>query len=163
MLDHTSQMANVTGWRNSQLRCSDSLLRPSLAARVGARSRRLALDHALAAGADPRSSTLLAARAAQLVRPATRHRIADALERAALTVDADGGRLRTPPRRGAIRPNRSEMMRLASRLRHDGLVYARGIALLELVVIDGTGPAYTDPRGEGLAAQLRLAAGTLAG
>jgi hypothetical protein len=163
MLDHSTAVAHVNGWRNSQLQCSDSLLCPSLAARVVARSRRFALDHALANGADPTSSALLAARAAQLAKPATRYRIAGALEHAALTVDTDRGRWSTPAHRGAVRPNRAEMMRLASVLRHNCLLYARGIALLELILIDGTGPAYTDPRGEGLAAQLRLAADSLTG
>jgi hypothetical protein len=163
MLDHSAALANVNGWRNSQLRCSDSLLCPNRVARVVARSRRLSLDHALADGADPASSSLLAARAAQLARPATRYRIAAALEHAALTADAGRGRWSTPAHRGAVRPNRAEMLRLASVLRHHRLLYARGIALLELTLIDGTGPAYTDPRGEGLAAQLRLAADSLTG
>jgi hypothetical protein len=163
MLDDSTVVANISGWRNSQLRCSDSLLCPSLVARVVARSRRLRLDHALADGKDPTSSALLAARAAQLATPTTRYRIAGALEHAALTVDTDRGRWTTPARRGAVRPNRGEMLRLAAVLRHHRLLYARGIALLELILIDGTGPAYTDPRGEGLAAQLRLAADSLTG
>jgi hypothetical protein len=130
--------------------------------RLAARTRRLELDRALAEGTDPAGSPLLAARAAQLAARATRYRIAAGLEHVALMGDAERGRWHTPPRRGAIRAHRAEMLRLASVLRGGGLLYARGIALLELVLIDGTGPAYTDPRGEGLARQLALAAASLA-
>jgi hypothetical protein len=161
MLDDSAPLASVANWQKPQLQCSESLLRPSLAARLVARSRRLALDRALADGADPASSPLLAARAAQLVTPAGRDRIADALEHAALAVDGDSGHWRTSARPGAVHPNRAEMLRLASVLRHGGLLYARGIARLELILIDGTGPAYTDPRGDRLAAQLRLAVAAL--
>ncbi len=59
--------------------------------------------------------------------------------------------------------NRAELMRLAHTLRRGGLLYARGVAILELVLIDGTGPAYTDARGEGLARQLELAGASLGG
>ena len=48
-------------------------------------------------------------------------------------------------------------------LRGDGVSYAQGIALLELVLCDGTGPAYTDPSGAGLEHQLALAAKVLSG
>ncbi|MFZ0088751.1 MAG: hypothetical protein WAL63_04540, partial [Solirubrobacteraceae bacterium] len=114
-------------------------------------------------GADPSASPLLAARAAQLVRPTTRSRLAGALERIALSVDAPRGRVRVLPLRTAVRPNCQAMLELAGRLRGNGLVYARGVAVLELVLTDGTGPAYTDPRGEGLARQLQLAAEHLNG
>jgi hypothetical protein len=52
---------------------------------------------------------------------------------------------------------------LAATLRRGGLLYARGVAILELVLIDGTGPTYTDARGEGLARQLELAGSSLGG
>jgi hypothetical protein len=55
------------------------------------------------------------------------------------------------------------LLELASTLRRGGLLYARGIAILELVLIDGRGPAYTDTRGEGLARQLELAGAALGG
>ena len=59
--------------------------------------------------------------------------------------------------------HRGSLLELAGLLRRPELLYARGIALLELILIDGTGPAYTDPSGEGLALQLQLAADALAG
>lgn len=163
MLDQSPPVAGVHGRRVSQRDGDACLFSPGLATRVAARVRRLELDRALADGADPTASPLLAARAGQLVTAASRYRVAGGLERVALTVDADPGRFRTPPHRDAVRANRAEMLRLAATLRHDGPLYARAIACLELILIDGTGPAYTDPRGEGLARQLQLAADSLTG
>jgi hypothetical protein len=163
MLDQSTSTANVGGPRDWALERSADVLSPSLRARVIARLRRWELDHALADGADLAGAPLLAARAAQLVSPASRYRIAAALERIALMNDAQRGRLRTPPLRSAVRANRDELLRLAATLRDGGLLYARGIAVLELIVIDGTGPAYTDSRGELLARRLRLAADGLSG
>lgn len=139
------------------------LFEPRRVVRLGARLRRLKLDRALAAGADPSASPLLAARAAQLVAPTTRQRIAGYLERFASTVDAPRGRVRTLPLRGAVRANQGALIELAGQLRHGGLSYAHGIAMLELLLSDGTGPAYTDPTGEGLARQLALAGEGLIG
>jgi hypothetical protein len=136
---------------------------PRLVSRLLARVNRLELDRALADGADPAGSPMLAARAAQLAGRRNRERLAAALERVTLTVDDLPRRVRTPPLRGAVRANRSELLELAAILRDEGVVYAGGIAAAELVVIDGTGPAYTDRRGEGLARQLRLARQALTG
>jgi hypothetical protein len=62
----------------------------------------------------------------------------------------------TLPLRGAARPNKEAVLEPARTLRRPQLYYARGIAMLELVLTAGTGPAYTDPTGEGLARQLAL-------
>jgi hypothetical protein len=43
------------------------------------------------------------------------------------------------------------------------IYYARGIAMLQLVLADGTGSAYTDPTGEGLARRLALSVQGLTG
>jgi hypothetical protein len=71
--------------------------------------------------------------------------------------------VRVLPRRRAVEANRPRMLELAATLRTSGLLYARGIAILELVLIDGSGPAYTDARGEGLARELELAGASLGG
>jgi hypothetical protein len=163
MVDHSALIGGIPEWSNPWARCAARLLSPGLVTRAGARLRRMELDHALAGGADPARSPLLAARASQLAGRASRHRIAAGLERVALTVDGPRGRFTTAPLRDAVRANREHMIKLAAVLRHGGVLYARGIAVLELVLIDGTGPAYTDPRGEGLARQLQLAAQSLSG
>ena len=139
------------------------LFEPRLPVRLRARAHRLKLDRALAAGADPSTSPLLAARAAQLVDPGTRQRIAACLEQFAFTADRPRSRVHTLPLRGAVRPNQEALLELARTLRHPQLYYARGIAMLELILADGTGPAYTDPTGEGLARQLALAVQGLTG
>jgi hypothetical protein len=143
--------------------CTARLFEPSFVVRLRARSGRLGLDRALAAGADPAASPLLAARAAQLVDSDTRQRIAASLERFASTMRLPRGRVRTLPLPGALRRNQDALIELARMLRDGGVLYAQGIAQLELVLCDGTGPAYTDPSGEGLAHQLALAAEGLIG
>jgi hypothetical protein len=163
MLGHGIGSANTYPLARPWLECSQALFEPTLITRLRARSRRLELDHALAEGADPSSSPLLAARAAQLVRPAARYRLAVALEHIALTASAPATPFGVRPRRRAMHANRTVLLELATTLRKGGLLYARGIAMLELVLIDGSGPAYTDARGEGLARELELAGARLGG
>lgn len=163
MLGESVQSANTFPLRGPRLGRTGTVFDPSLATRLRARTRRMELDRALAEGADPASSPLLAARAAQLVGRANRYRLAAALEHLALTAEAPLRLWRAAPRRDAVAANRRELMELASTLRRGGLLYARGIAILELVLIDGSGPAYTDARGEGLARQLQLAGAGLGG
>jgi hypothetical protein len=147
----------------SMVASTTQLFEPSLLVQLRAQARRLKLDRALAAGADPTASPLLAARAAQLVDPRTRQRIAARLEQFALTADRPRSRVQTLPLRRAVRPNQEALIALARTL-HDGqLTHARGIAMLELILSDGTGPAYTDPSGMRLARQLALAAQGLTG
>ena len=163
MLGHNVDTVGTCELRGPLLGRAGTVFAPSVMTRLRARTRRLELDRALAEGADPASSPLLAARAAQLVARANRYRLAAAIEHLALTAAAPRGLLRTVPRRGAVHPNRTQLMDLAGTLRRGGLLYARGIAILELVLIDGSGPAYSDARGEGLARQLQLAAAGLDG
>ena len=139
------------------------LFEPRLVVRLRARAHRLKLDRALAAGADPSDSPLLAARAAQLVDPSTRTRIAACLEQFAFTANRPPSRVKTLPLRDAVRPNQQALLDLARALRREQPTYARGIAMLHMVLSDGTGPAYTDPSGERLARQLELAAQGLSG
>jgi hypothetical protein len=139
------------------------LLTPGRWTRLVARSRHAALDREIAAGADPTRSALLAARTAQLARPRMRRQVADDLERVAGAAGACGRRFGALPAPQAVRQNRRELIELARTLRSDGPAYARGIALLELVVIDGAGPAYTDRDGASLARRLRQARECLTG
>jgi hypothetical protein len=163
MLGRSTGSGNTYQLTRPWLECPQALFEPTLIARLRARSRRLELDHALAEGADPSSSPVLSARAIQLVSRSNRSRLAAALERFALTAQASHGLFRAMPRRQPMAANRAELMRLAHMLRRGGLLYARGVAILELVLIDDTGPAYTDARGEGLARQLELAGASLGG
>jgi hypothetical protein len=145
------------------LACTQELLAPGRPIGVLARLRARRLDQRLAEGADPRSSALLAARAAQLTRPQVRTRIAAGLERMALSLDQPPTHFAIAPLRGAVAVNRSRLFEVAATLRSRSPVYAGGIAGARLIVIDGTGPAFTDRRGEGLARQLELAREQLLG
>lgn len=133
------------------------LFEPRFVVRLRARAIRLKLDRALAGGADLSASPLLAARADQLVDPSTRKRLAACPEQFAFTADRPPSRVKTLPLRGAVRPNQDVLLDIAWTLRDGQLQYARGIAMLELVLADGTGPAYPDPTGDGLAHLLALA------
>jgi hypothetical protein len=139
------------------LACSQRLLAPPRIVGLWARLRAQHLDERLAAGADPVTSPLLAARAAQLATPASRARIAAGLERMALSPNPSRPRFAVLPQRGAIEPNRDRLLSIAAILRSRRPAYAGGIAEARLILTDGTGPAYTDRRGEGLARQLALA------
>jgi len=97
------------------------------------------------------------------VDPTARQRIAACLEQFALTADRPPSRVQTLPLRSAVQPNQKALLELARMLRNGQLHYARGIAMLALVLADGTGPAYTDPTGGGLAHQLALAVQALTG
>ena len=146
----------------SPLKHATRLLGPSGAVRVAARLGRRMLDRALTDGADPAASPLIAARTAQLGRGSTRAQIADGLERLALSADNPRGRVRILPSRAAILGNRSELLELAAMLRRDRPLYARGVAMLNVILTDGTGPAYTDPSGDALTHQLQTARASLA-
>src|ERR1700744_5085859 len=99
MLGHSTGNGNTIQLSRPWLMRSEALFEPRLITRLRARSRRLELDHALAGGADPSPSRLLAARAAQLVASANRYRLARALERLALTADGRPSLFHTVPRR----------------------------------------------------------------
>jgi hypothetical protein len=133
------------------------LFGPSAVTRITARLCSGVLDRALAAGADPAASPRIAARTAQLGSTSTRTRIATALERLALSADKPRSPLRIMPSRAAVLGNRSEMLELADILRQDRPLYANGIAMLKVILTDGTGPAYTDQRGDVLARRLQVA------
>jgi hypothetical protein len=147
---------------DSPLKHATRLLGPSAAVRAAARLGRGTLDRALTDGADPAASPLIAARTAQLGSGSTRARIADGLERLALSADNPRGRARILPSRAAILANRSELLELAAMLRRDRPLYARGIAMLNLILTDGTGPAYTDRSADALNRQLQIARASLA-
>jgi len=151
------------GFAGSQLQCATRLLVPSAAVRLAARLVGRKLDRALVSGANPAASRLLAARAARLSSAGTRARIADGLERVALSADVPRSRVRILPARAAILANRSELLEIAGILRDDRPLYARGVAMLRGILTDGAGPAYTDRRGEGLAGQLQIARASLSG
>jgi hypothetical protein len=120
--------------------------RRSLLARLRALWRADALDRALAAGVDPRSTAAIAARAEVLrsrrEREAVASGIYDALKdasrrRPAFTV-------RVPVQRDAVRDSRAELLALAAELRQATDASARGVATAKLLLTDGDGPLYAE-------------------
>ena len=123
-------------------RAAGRALAPGWVARLGARVRSGSLNRALIAGADPAGSPLLAARAAWLTSPRTRVSIAEGLESLLAAAQGPPMRRRMLPRRDPLLAHAGELRELAGLLRAETLLYARGIAILDQLVSDGTGPAY---------------------
>jgi len=107
-----------------------------------ARVRSHSLDRELGAGADPASSPRLAARAAQLTSPGTRAAVADGLERLLSAARGPQRRWSALSRHRQLLANAAELQDLAALLRGDTPLYARGIAILNQLLTDGTSPAY---------------------
>lgn len=163
MVEHRIALGHWVGPSRAAPIDAEGLLAPGRWTRARARARHAELDRAIAAGADLAASPLLAARAAQLTCPHMRRQLAAGLERAAATGDGSRPRFRVVPRRAAARHNRDALIELATILRAGTPAYARGIALVERVLADGAGPAYTDHDGAVLARRLRHARAYLAG
>jgi hypothetical protein len=118
--------------------------RPTLRARLCTAWRAPELDEALASGADPLASDELALKAAQLVKPATRVKLAKSLE---LIVEQVATRGPSPPgptilRREPIARNRRVLLALARRLRSDGLHCLPGLAMADRLIGFGDTPLY---------------------
>lgn len=125
-------------------------LGPGWLARLAAHIHSQSLDRALIAGADPAGSPQLAARAAQLTTSRTRALIAEGLERLVVAAQGPQKRWRAVSRHGHLLANAAELHELAALLRGGAPLYARGIAILNQLLTDGTGPAYLGA-GESLA------------
>jgi hypothetical protein len=103
------------------------------------------LDHRLAEGARPDSDRLLELRAARLVTPASRARVATGLEGVVAVVNKPYNPLSAavPVRRRPLRGARHELMALAGDLRHMPAVHPRGVAMAGLLITDPCSPLYT--------------------
>jgi len=121
------------------------LVRPSLAQRLLARLSAPTLDRALAAGTPPERDAVLAWRAHQLVRPATRRGLARGLRRL-LKAASDPQPWLTPqvlPRRAEIRRSRRELTDLAEALAGPCPLAAQGIAMTMLMLSDPGSPIHS--------------------
>jgi hypothetical protein len=121
--------------------------RPSLFARLRTRWRRDKLDQQLAGGADPRSSTTLGLRAAQLGSASGRSRLANALVEA--LGDARGPNLgafrtKTLRRHAATRDASDELLALVRRLRDDRPIEIQGAAMAARLLNDRGNPLHRD-------------------
>ena len=118
--------------------------RPTLRARLRAAWSAAELDAALADGADPLASDELALRAAQLVEPATRAKLAQSLELVVVQVAAGGPSPLGPTilRREPIARNRRALLALARRLQSEGVHCLRGLAMADRLIRYGDSPLY---------------------
>jgi hypothetical protein len=118
--------------------------RPTLRARLRAAWSAAELDEALADGADPLASDELALRAAQLVEPATRAKLARSIELVVEQVAAGGPSPLGPTilRREPIARNRPALLALARRLRREGFHCLRGLAMADRLIRLGDSPLY---------------------
>ena len=122
---------------------------PGIAVKAIARVRWFSLDGRLAAGEDPAGSKLLAAQAARLTTPRHREMLAAALGGLLLAAEQGPRASRMNPSRDALLRNEGAVRDLARRVDSRETLYARGLARLERLLSDSTGPAFT-----GSAAQL---------
>jgi hypothetical protein len=97
------------------------------------------LDRQLAAGADPESAPLLAARAMRLTSPRFRRSLASGLRRILTGKRPAASVPLHPARIGRAAPELSE---LASCLLAPGPVPVRGVALAAVLLSEGNGPLY---------------------
>ncbi len=120
-------------------------------------SRAGQLDRELAAGTSPEASVVLAARAARLTSTEFRRDLAASLRRmlaaagqpvravAAQRPGLGGARPpRVPVRTLRISQTAPRLAELASRLLEPGPVPVRGVAMVTLLLTDGTGPLYRE-------------------
>jgi hypothetical protein len=136
-------------------------LHPGALARLEARLRAGVLDQAIAAGADPASLPAMAHRAAMLTSRRVRARLADGIENLVADVRQPARRLHVMPARPAVAAGRELLLELAEILRGPSPVYARGVALLLVLLRDGTGPAYVAGGEAELGRHLRAARAAL--
>lgn len=128
-----------------------------LFARFGARLRAEGLDRALADGAHPSDSLLLAQRAVQLTGRRMRSSLAAALS---AQLEQAGSRRRgrsaaVPVSPQAVLDARPELRRLIDRLRDDVDVRPDGMARLKSLLSDGASPLYFESSPGALAVELR--------
>jgi len=132
--------------------------------RLLARLRAGSLDRQLAAGTAPETSPLLALRAGALVRPAVRDAFARSLQRLVHHATAASSH-RPLALSGAacrnVRNATAALSRLIERLRSPGPVSARGMAIVKMLLTDGTGALYYPSRSGELTAVVHEALTTL--
>jgi hypothetical protein len=131
--------------------------RPPLLVAIAARVRGFALDRALAAGADPASSRVLAVRAEQICSIDRRRQIASRLLEVARQVSGHGWGIALAPSRRAVATAWADLETLAAELSRPGPADPEGVARARLLLTDGTSPLYPPGRGQMLAVRARRA------
>jgi hypothetical protein len=124
--------------------------RPGLALRLRVRWNALALDSALADGADPGSTDQLALRAKQLARQKQRAQVAQGIGHVVALVDRGSAvglaTTRVPFRRDRVEASRQELLELTGRLSSKDPYPVKGLAMANLLLEDGDSPLYVHDR-----------------
>jgi hypothetical protein len=120
------------------------VFRPRPWHRLLARVHALTLDEELAAGLPADGGRARAVRAAMLVAPAAREKLARDWERVLHRAHGarEGADPRVPLARARILDAKNDIPQLVAALRADLPVPARGAAMANLLLIDGTSPVY---------------------
>ena len=140
--------------------------------RVLARGQAARLDRELAEGASPEANATLAARAARLTSTEFRCDLAASLRRilaaagepgpAGARVPLGSARpIRVPVRTTRVSQSAPVLAELASRLLEPGPVPVGGVAMVALLLADGTGPLYREAARDDLGAVAEQAAAAL--
>jgi hypothetical protein len=121
------------------------------------------LDRRLAAGEALRHNAATAQRARMLTESRSRRRLADGLERALDTAlrGPSGFSAAVPPDRRELLAARTVLGALDRRLRDSEPVGAQGVAMLSVLLSDGTSPLYRPTEAGALGSRLRAAAASL--
>jgi hypothetical protein len=135
---------------------------PRLAVRLAARLRWFSLDERLIAGEDPSGAQLLGAHAARLTSPRSREAVAAGLAALLRAAEQPARMSRVSPNRSAVLANRQALEDLGRHLESNAAVYAPGVARLERLIADSSGPAFVGSI-KALEAELASAAAELAG
>jgi hypothetical protein len=134
-----------------------------LRARLKAFAGRLELDRRLAAGESPDAASELARRAYVLQHWRVRHRLADGLER--VVIDAVAAPRESGPtvpiQREAVLAAQHDLLRLVRALRSEPSAPVRAIAIVSLLLTDGSGPIFV-PHPVGTLVELAFQAAFLA-
>lgn len=127
--------------------------------------RRTQLDQEIAAGVDPGSRPALALRAAQLLRPRNRRRLAASLERLIEELDADRDWFSAaiPFLRDQVAEARGTLLSLARALRVAERIQPRGLAMVDRLLRDPDSPLYVRSARGALQLQARTALDCLLG
>jgi hypothetical protein len=123
--------------------------------RLGARLRARSLDRALAAGAPAEAAPAVALRARRLTEFSKRRELARTLRQVVSRACQTSGSLgssRVPVDRRAVLTATGELSQLADELLTPGPVGAGGVAQVQLLISDGTGPLYNPDARVSLAA-----------
>lgn len=110
--------------------------------------RRHRLDRELARGGDPNATALRRERSRQLLGERMRGQLADSLERLLADAEKSPGLLssRVPVARAAIRDSRWDLQAVIARLRSPAYLSPQGVAMVSVMLCDGTSPLFTpDP------------------